>query len=264
MICPLCGNQHAIVIAKAGKDKYLSFIELPPNYMRVWYQCTKCQLLYQNSSLSEEQLELIYSNYRDSSIRNAGLKQLFDQVITNPESENSQRVNLLVSSLPTAECINCLDIGSGFGVFPYLLKKQLGIEVDCLEANRDSVTFIRKLGGLPCYEGFYPNVNLHGIKYDLITMVHILEHFAKPRDILTCVRNDLHDDGWLFIEVPSATEFDYLPPDHDEFNSLHLCMFSKETLSELISSSMFKIEVIKQIHYKERNLDRICLLAQKC
>ena len=67
-------------------------------------------------------------------------------------------------------------------------------------------------------------------KYDVVTMVHSLEHFVDPLAVLKDVTGILDDDGQLFIEVCNIEEnpFDVLIADH-------LMHFSPLTLPMLLA-----------------------------
>jgi len=52
--------------------------------------------------------------------------------------------------------------------------------------------------------------------FDVITMIHVLEHIVDPVDVLTTLRGKLASDGLLLIEVPHhpANPFELLIADH--------------------------------------------------
>ena len=41
-----------------------------------------------------------------------------------------------------------------------------------------------------------------GKKYDLIVMLHVLEHLKNPLEVLINILNSAHKDTYLLIEVP--------------------------------------------------------------
>ena len=119
---------------------------------------------------------------------------------------------------------NLLDIGCGNGValsnfaikFPYWN----------LYAADLTDRFLTILNKIPLFKklfiGSLENINK---KFELIIMIHSLEHFKNPYEALCSVRRLLKDKGVLFVTVPNADEspFDYLVVDHlVHFNSKHI------------------------------------------
>jgi 2-polyprenyl-3-methyl-5-hydroxy-6-metoxy-1,4-benzoquinol methylase len=94
-------------------------------------------------------------------------------------------------------------------------------------------------------------------------MIHILEHVADPDGFLYLAKECLMPKGKLYVEVPDAVEFDYLPETHDEFNSCHVHFFDAPTLYKLVEAAGFRVEDIHRVRYKKRDLSRILVLA-KC
>jgi SAM-dependent methyltransferase len=136
----------------------------------------------------------------------------------------------------------------------------LGYDVYCIEPSQDSCDFISEQLRLPCSNRFKPEVHKD---FKVITMVHVLEHIQDPEAFLLESKKALVPNGTLFIEVPDSVEFEYLPKDDDEFNSLHLHFFDVANLYNLVERCGFNITDIHRAHYSERNLRRILLLAQK-
>ncbi len=77
--------------------------------------------------------------------------------------------------------------------------------------------------------------NIHG-GYDIISMVHVLEHIPDPCTCLTAVRDLLEPHGILIIEVPDITDnpFDLLIADH-------CTHFSKTRLIKLLEDTGFML-----------------------
>lgn len=72
------------------------------------------------------------------------------------------------------------------------------------------------------------------LKYDVISLVHVLEHIENPLQILNMLKKNLKSNGLLYIEVPNLFNF----PDSD---ITHVNEFNKISLENLILKSNFKI-----------------------
>jgi len=72
--------------------------------------------------------------------------------------------------------------------------------------------------------------------FNLITMVHVLEHIPQPRDFLVGLWNKLEIGGLLVIEIP-----DYLQNPFDLLIADHCSHFSAATLPKLIRSAGYEV-----------------------
>jgi 2-polyprenyl-3-methyl-5-hydroxy-6-metoxy-1,4-benzoquinol methylase len=71
-------------------------------------------------------------------------------------------------------------------------------------------------------------------RFDLATLMHVLEHLENPIQVLTQIREDLlGETGLLFIEVPNFYA-------HDSYELAHLSCFTEHTLNELIRQAGFE------------------------
>ena len=263
--CPCCGMTKAGVV---GFDKSFSYT-IPDQYQkqvgvdgiearRAWKKCCRCGLFIQEGALRSDQASKLYTNgYRSVKMRNASVMDEFRRIREEGQSENSYRVNwILRNILPKS----ILDIGSGLGLFPFEMRQRLvKPRIDCFEPNSDSYEFISNNLGIRCVNDFYrPNVFKQ--TYDLVSLVHVLEHVHKPVELLNHVKLDM--DKWLYIEVPDSVSFEYLKPDHDEFNSTHQWFFSPEHLIALVKRCGLVVDMLHTVT-TERGLSRIMVLAKK-
>ena len=240
-------------------DKYQKLIGIT-EAKRAWYYCSYCMLCTQENDLTDKQLEDIYTNYRNKDMREGTIKEAFDRIIRMPNSENKQRIDALWNDIEGRYNKRVLDIGSGLGVFPYAMKEE-GFDVTCIEPNPDSCEFMKNELGLNVFQAFFGQGNRY-IRYDLVTLIHLLEHMRNPIEILKTIKDHhLLDAGSVYIEVPDTGEFDTLDKDHDEFNSTHLMFFTPESLEQIVREAGLTAYTIRKIDYAERNLERIGMLC---
>jgi SAM-dependent methyltransferase len=86
--------------------------------------------------------------------------------------------------------------------------------------------FLSSLKKIPLFKQLFIG-SLENItqKFELIIMIHSLEHFKNPYEALCNIRNLLKDNGALFVAVPNAnvSPFDYLVVDHImHFSTQHI------------------------------------------
>ena len=235
-------------------DKYERWMGIT-DVRRRWRKCLGCGLWHQLRNYSLTDLDKIYEDgYRNVNFRGETIEQAFHRIISIPNSENDTRVNLLTSMLGVPE--NLLDIGSGLGVFPFRMR-QMGTEVFCVESNKDSIGWIKDLG-MPCSDEI-PDY----AKFEVISIIHVLEHIEDPIKFLRDLHVPLRSDGKLFIEVPDAIEFERLIPTNDEFNSCHTHFYEIPTLFRVLGRAGYNVIDMHRENYPERNLFRIMAICEK-
>ena len=260
MECYLCRSEMIHHTHIVRTDKYQKLVSVDMG--REWLECGRCGLRFQQSFLDDLDLRGIYLKYRDLEMRGTTVKEEFDKIKALDRkgvSENNKRTNQLLADGVLNEPKHLLDIGSGFGIFPHGLKPYMK-SVSCIEPNPDSAQFINELG-IDCFNGFY-EPGIFG-KKNIVTLVHVLEHMRDPIEFLQQIReSDIKNGGVLYVEVPDACEFNYLPADHDEFNSTHMYMFDMSTLIRVLQKGGFKPWLIRSLKYPKRQLTRITVLSR--
>lgn len=260
MSCPLCKQvtPGQIILDEEflyrEPDKYESYMGIN-EIVRSWCRCWNCGVRYQTRNYPIEKLEGIYKKgYRDKEFRGESIEEAFDRISQN-SSENENRFLWFGYNTKYEDTKNVLDIGSGLGIWPDILKTA-GYNVSCVEENEKSVDFIFKRLNITCHNSVYPKK-----EFDVISLIHVLEHIERPDEFLKTTRQYLRKDGYLFVEVPDAIEFEYLPPDHDEFNSCHVVFYDVINLCKVLERNGFSVKHLTRKYYQERKLSRILILA---
>jgi SAM-dependent methyltransferase len=123
-----------------------------------------------------------------------------------------------------------IDIGCGNGAALASFSKLLPRWE--LYGNELSDRALAELRKIPNFVALYSTADLGQVpgRYDLVSMIHSLEHMPAPLSTLKAAARLLKDRGTLFIEVPDveSSPFDLLVADH-------LCHFSADTLRHLAS-----------------------------
>ncbi|MBW1965364.1 MAG: class I SAM-dependent methyltransferase [Deltaproteobacteria bacterium] len=252
--CKLCGGHFwGLVYSYPKPDKYEKGVGLI-NIKRCWHKCLTCGLYNQFRDYPLSQLERIYENeYRSKDFRGETIKDAFIRIMDIPNSENDARVKWLTDTAGVPETL--LDIGSGIGVFPCRMK-EMGSAVLCTEENIHSLEFINDLG-IKCVKGI-PDY----AKFEMVSLVHVLEHFEDPVSFLKDLKKVLQINGKLFIEVPDAEAFEWLDKDHDDFNSCHICSYTVSTLYGVLRAAGFDVTDMHRQFYPKRQLSRIMGIAK--
>jgi 2-polyprenyl-3-methyl-5-hydroxy-6-metoxy-1,4-benzoquinol methylase len=136
-----------------------------------------------------------------------------------------------------------LDIGSSSGLLMEKIRDKFHCQVVGIEPG-DSYRIHAEERGLRVY------ATLEAAKeespFNLITMVHVLEHVQHPVSFLAMLRQEyLTEDGLLLIEVPNLYA-------HDCFEVAHLVSFSRHTLFQVLKKAGYSTQVL-QVHGQPRS-----------
>lgn len=95
-----------------------------------------------------------------------------------------------------------LDIGCGFG---WLLDeaRQRGWETYGIEASDVACRHAWEMG-LEVKNGYFPEISYEDRKMDVVSLMEVLEHVEKPREILSAIRRILKPGGLLVLSVPNS------------------------------------------------------------
>ena len=134
-----------------------------------------------------------------------------------------------------------LDIGSGTGLMMEVAQEfgwtSYGVEPNEV-SNRIAVG-----KGLRARHGWFPAENYGGRRFDLVTMIDVLEHIADLGSFLGEAAAAVTDGGHLFIQVPNLNSLclQLCGADHHSNNGLfHVNYFSPATLKTVVERAGFE------------------------
>lgn len=204
--CPLCGGIDARPHSERASNPrfvmHMTGYDLPVLTQVYYVQCGDCGLVYQNPRMTNAALSVFYSSgfYRQTT----GL--------TPEESDRGEqeRAAALVEFLDGTRFESVLDIGCSRGYFLSMLDCYCrGVETDY---NRPFMVDESKvLTEIP-----------YDKEWDLVTVVHYLEHFPNPLDLLFPLQAN-----YIYIEVPSEQSRG------GPYRLPHLTVWTGETLLRL-------------------------------
>jgi len=242
MNCILCNTEDIQTVQEhSNADKYQKLIKV--DGWHIWNYCKACDFYMSESSETPEGRRKIYMKYWQKEMRGATVEEFFPEAQNIQLKLNMERIGWITQQSPLTPDTKVLDIGSGYATFPNTFKR-LGQNIECLEPEPTNASYIRDTLKMPCYECFYEDYKSDG-KYTLIIMSNVLEHFENPIGMLKKAKGQLTEGGSIYIEVPEASEFDLLPEDHDDFNSLHLWFFSEKSLRKILEMSGLAIKKLE-------------------
>jgi SAM-dependent methyltransferase len=199
--------------------------------------CNRCGLVQKFAD--ERWLAEIGEIYRDYEIYHqsaANDQAVFDPVSGRPRGRCEVLAQRLLESgaLPLSGAL--LDVGAGSGAMLAAFSsattdwKLYGLDLDARKEN--------SLRAIPRFERLFtvPTEKVSR-QFDLITLVHSLEHFPDPLSMLRALRGRIASGGKLFVQVNNIDKapFDLVVADH-------LCHFSPRSLGGLVALAGLAIE----------------------
>ena len=145
----------------------------------------------------------------------------------------------------------------GFQELPHLnIGKNFADKVYCINSKKSYKKFLSttlpEINKITSIVEILDDVQRIKIKFDYITLFHVLEHIKDPVSILSTLSNMLNDNGKIIIEVPNSQEALICLYESDAYRkfiywSQHLYLFNEENLISLTEKSNLRLEEIKQI-----------------
>ena len=140
---------------------------------------------------------------------------------------------------------NLLDIGSGLGVFPYIVKKN---GWNCTSIDPDPI----------CIKHIHNNLKLEAIcadfmdlkphkKFDIVTLNKVLEHVNDPIKMLRKVKNWVKNKGIVYLELPDGEMASMKGKNREEFFIEHINIFSLQSTIILAKKSGFLVNKIERL-----------------
>lgn len=239
-VCHLCNEGTLITLPVYGEFKRVT------SDCRIWPSggvlcyCTACGSVQKKvDALWQKEAEEIYQHYEI--YHQSGGE---DQTVFSEKGEALARSHRLLErfhgTMAMGETGHLLDMGCGNGQLLsafrsyYPLWRLSGTEING--------KYKEKIEAIPGVDKVYidelPDMEN---RFDLITMVHFLEHIPRPSTLLAQVRERLMENGLLLVQIPAYTmnPFDLLISDHCNH-------FSPASLSCLLEENGFDIISIHQ------------------
>ena len=219
-------------------------------YNRSLWQCTGCQHITNKHNFNIDPT-FYKKTYQRTTYKEKARSRFTDlMALPKEQSDNRQRVNFIDNfwndTQPNKEK-SCLDVGSGLGVFPAVLK-ELNWDCVAIDPDPEACEIIREQIGIEVLSGGL--IECHKIgEFNLISFNKVLEHIQNPTEMLLQSTLHLKPGGLIYIELPDGeTALEKSGPDREEFFVEHFDAYSRKSLELLINSVQFKILTLDQVY----------------
>lgn len=215
MNCSLCGRK--------AQDWFISDL---PGY---WY-CKNCDLAWIKKIPKVEYNQSYYKG------KSGIISKLFTPIAFIFYSLRISYIN------NKSEINTYIDVGAGAGEFLKRVRAKRRIGVEVSKVGRDAM----QNGGLETMtdEDF---LSSRGLKADVISFWHVLEHVENPLAYLKAAKANLDKKGKIIIGVPNIDSFEFNFAKRYWFHlqlQFHLWHFSTKSLKRHLQKTGFKIEKI--------------------
>ena len=235
-VCHICAADSPVLFPEYAEFKRITSDCKPwpsGGGLALCRQCSCVQAVVNDPWRSE--IQKIYQSYTIYFQGHGTEQNVFDQKTGAASSRSDKLLEKLQKNIPLPDRGRLLDIGCGngsfLGSFGRLFPKWslAGSEYD--DKHRAHVE------SLPGVEQFFTSdISQIPGTFDLISLVHVLEHIESPRGFLNSIREKLNPGGFLLIELPYYVENPF-----ELFIADHATHFDGATISRLLTSCGFQV-----------------------
>lgn len=254
--CPLCSSSSTSLKFNL-RDHFVTGETFP------LYTCNNCGFLFTQDHPDENAISGYYESeaYISHSNTSEGLINRLYKIVRKLMLERKTRLVKSVTGLNTG---NILDVGSGTGHFLKSMK-DAGWETMGIEINPSAREFSTSVFNIQVYNSVD---ELPGnIKFDCISLWHVLEHFQDPEEYILKLKRHLNPGGFFITALPNSDSYDshyykenwaaYDIPRHLwHFNSDTFTIFAKKASLELSGISYLPFDVFYISMLSEKYSDK--------
>lgn len=196
--------------------------------------CMRCgHIQKQMDLLWQKEVAQIYANYDVYHLSDGNEQVVFSGGLSSPRSLQILKRLEEQIGMPEEGCL--LDVGCGNGELLRSFNKRYPGWI--LAGYEQDHRYDEEITQIPGVKHFYSGkLDRVDCKFNLITLIHVLEHIPQPLRLLKQLREKLTRSGLLLIHVPdiSRNPFDLVVMDHCSH-------FIQEKLAQLVNRAGFEI-----------------------
>lgn len=231
--CAICNQDHTIALQKAKSLYSEDMFDI--------VSCKHCNLVYVNPRQNWGKKRLILesmiadTSFHDKSDRD---KYIYESILNYVETyQKPSRI---------------LDVGCSTGRLLSEAKKR-GWDVYGVELNRSCADYCKNKESINIFQGETFESNFPDNYFDVIVMVHSIEHLYNLRDDIKKINKMLKPSGLIYIMTPNFDNYlikifkmlKIVPNETDALDPTgHTYMFTAGSMSKLLASNGFKIKNI--------------------
>lgn len=197
------------------------------------YECNKCKIIFSELifKMNETEIEKSYEDVADDKyISQIKFKKFYFEKLCN-------KISRFIS-----KNMNTLEIGSYYGVLGSVLKDKVK-NYSGLELSKHGSNYAKKNYNLNIYNESIESHLKKNIKYDLIIMADVMEHFNDPFKVLSQINKLLNRNGKLILTTFNIDSFyaKFTGKNYHWIIPFHMVYFSNKTLETFGKNNNFKL-----------------------
>ena len=201
------------------------------------YKCNKCELKFSElaAALPNKQVEDKYNNVVDN---------IYIEEIPQRQKYFSNLYKKIRYNFNNGQSV--LEVGSYYGVFGNIIKPNVK-NYSGLELSKHGADYAKKNYKLEIFNETIEEHTKRQLKYDIIIMADVIEHFSNPFKMLETIEKILEPDGLLIFTTYNMDSF-YAKMTGKNYHwilPMHLFYFSNKTLKNICLERNLKIIKIK-------------------
>jgi SAM-dependent methyltransferase len=154
------------------------------------YRCRNCGYIFNNPRPTAKEIAKYYSQF-----------DKYDFWLTQEKSRDLLCLRRLKMIKKHKKAGNLLDIGAGIGQFLHFAKDNFDIRGT--EVSESAVRVAKEKYNIDLFLGEVENINFGNLKFDVITIFHVLEHVPNPSSLIKKCRELINREGIIIIAVPN-------------------------------------------------------------
>lgn len=239
--CPFCGNDETFAartgLSVFGTWKNAAFTDSEK------YFCGRCETAFVYPIPDSSALSRFYeTQYRDSLTIGSDSRSIslpIEMAFSEKSFLRAQNLFDLMrqNNMGFPSGSSHLDVGGYQGLFAWAVSRLFNTSATVSDFSKEGLEFAEKYLGIRTIE----QAHLFDMdeKFDLISLVQVLEHVTRPEEYLLEIKSQiLARNGILYIEVPNILSFPLSDP-------AHLYDFSTGSLSSLLEKVGFRVLAVK-------------------
>ncbi len=219
--CNLCGDINTQILYTIVEDNQIFRI----------LKCKSCGLVYTYSRLDNTEIREVYSMPE------------YQSQLSNEEKLVKTAQNVLKKIQKYKNKGKLLEIGCARGLF-IKIAQDIGWIVKGVEVSKGMSSFARDVLCLDVFNGTLEEANFLNDIFDVVVMIHTLEHMPDPLGTLKKIHCILKKGGLVLISVPNMNSFK-AKISKEKWTALmpkyHLYHFTPNTLKKMLKCSSFKV-----------------------
>ena len=246
MNCPVCLNP-ATAPALTGTD----FLFETTSRTFTLNACSACRCLFLNPMPGGDEIAGFYpTQYWWSAGKPGALKRL-ESIYRRVAL--SDHVAFIARAARNPEGADLLDVGCGSGTLPGLLKHR-GFRGVGIDFSSEAARLAEAENGVRVVVGSLERAAFPDRSFDVVTLFHVMEHVAKPRDVLAEVFRILRPNGAIVLQVPSIDSWQFKLFGAKWYGldiPRHVIDYSKNAMLKLLNDSGFVPHRIRHFNLRD-------------